>query len=213
MAGLSGTGLVADDLFLIAHDDVSGRPYVQPRALGLGLAGGLLAELMLPGRAGLSHGLLVVTGTGASADELSACVLGLLVGERELHPVGTWLPYLARAAEADVAARLTRAGYLEQAGPRRLRRTYQWIPADPDCAFASLGRARPALERTPATGYSAVLAGLAVACGLGPRLLPYGPADGRQRLDAALARLPPALRELIAQTQAAVDKAVLAHRM
>ena len=46
-AGLSGTGLVADDLYLMAHDDRSGKPYLQPQALGIGLAGALLAELML----------------------------------------------------------------------------------------------------------------------------------------------------------------------
>jgi hypothetical protein len=45
MARLRGTGLIADDLYLMAHDDVSGRPFLQPRATGLGLAGGLLAVL------------------------------------------------------------------------------------------------------------------------------------------------------------------------
>ena len=46
-AGLSGTGRLADDLYLMAHHEVTGKPFVQPRALGTGLAGGLLAELML----------------------------------------------------------------------------------------------------------------------------------------------------------------------
>ena len=46
-AGLSGTGRLADDLYLMAHHELTGRPFVQPRALGTGLAGGLLAELML----------------------------------------------------------------------------------------------------------------------------------------------------------------------
>ncbi|MGH3274178.1 MAG: ATP-binding protein, partial [Streptosporangiaceae bacterium] len=43
---LAGTGLIADDLYLIASHEVSGKPYLPPRALGAGLAGGLLAELM-----------------------------------------------------------------------------------------------------------------------------------------------------------------------
>jgi len=46
-AGLSGIGQVADDLYLMAHHEVTGKPFVQPRALGAGLAGALLAELML----------------------------------------------------------------------------------------------------------------------------------------------------------------------
>ena len=43
---LGGTGRVADDLYLIAHHEVSGKPYLSPRAAGIGLAGGLLAELL-----------------------------------------------------------------------------------------------------------------------------------------------------------------------
>src|SRR5207302_8432860 len=45
--GMSGTGLVADDLYLLAHDDRTGKPLLHPRPLGIGLAGGLLAELIL----------------------------------------------------------------------------------------------------------------------------------------------------------------------
>ncbi len=39
MAGLNGTGRVGDDLWLMAHHERSGKTCVQPRALGLGLAG------------------------------------------------------------------------------------------------------------------------------------------------------------------------------
>ncbi len=47
MTALTGTGRLADDIYLLAHHEVSGRPFLQPRAAGLGLAGGLLAELVL----------------------------------------------------------------------------------------------------------------------------------------------------------------------
>jgi hypothetical protein len=213
VARLSGTGLVADDLFLMAHDDVTGRPFLQPRAIGLGLAGGLLAELLLPGQLRLRDGLVVAGAPGPPASEVADGVLSLVASEREMHPVGDWLAFLARTAAAGVTARLAAAGYLDQVPPRRPRRGGQWVPADPYCAFAPLGRARPALESAAAPAYGVVLAGLATGCGLGPRLLPLGPPDARHRLDQALARLPPGLRELITQTQAAVDKAVLAHRV
>ncbi len=214
MARLSGTGLIADDLYLMAHDDVTGRPFLQSRAVGLGLAGGLLAELMLLDKLRLSHGWVVTGDPGQPRDELGYCVLGLIVSERELHPVRDWLAFLARTAAADVAVRLERAGYLRQARLGRPRRGGRWVPADPDCAFAPLGRARSALEAAgAATAYATILAGLAVGSGLGPRLLPYGPPDSRRRLDMALEQLPPGLRELIAQTQAAVDSALLAHRV
>ena len=49
VARLSGTGRLADDLYLLAHHEITGKPHLQPRAVGLGLAGALLAELMLSG--------------------------------------------------------------------------------------------------------------------------------------------------------------------
>jgi hypothetical protein len=44
---LAGTGLLADDLYLVAHHERTGRPLLAPRAVGLGLAGSLLADLVL----------------------------------------------------------------------------------------------------------------------------------------------------------------------
>ena len=44
---LAGTGRIADDLYLMAHDENTGRPLIGPRLLGTGLAAALLAELML----------------------------------------------------------------------------------------------------------------------------------------------------------------------
>jgi hypothetical protein len=48
VARLSGTGRLADDLYLLAHHEVTGQPHCS-RAIGLGLAGALLAELVLSG--------------------------------------------------------------------------------------------------------------------------------------------------------------------
>ena len=56
---LSGTGRLADDLYLMAHHELTGKPHLQPRAVGLGLAGGLLGELMLSGSIRLSHGTVM----------------------------------------------------------------------------------------------------------------------------------------------------------
>ena len=43
--------VLADQFFLIAHEDRTGRSRLHPRATGLGLAAALLGELMLTGRA------------------------------------------------------------------------------------------------------------------------------------------------------------------
>jgi len=59
--GLEGTGRIGDDLYLLAHNDVTGKPYIQPRPLGLGLAGGLLAELVLAGALVVAGDQITVT--------------------------------------------------------------------------------------------------------------------------------------------------------
>ena len=212
MAELTGTGLLADDLYLLAHHDVSGRPFSPPRALGLGLAGGLLAELVLADLVAVLPEV-VVTGRTWPDDELGRGVVGVLLSEPDPHSVPDWLAFLARTAARGVAGRLSRSGYLDREPPPWPWRHGRWVPADPDCAFAPVIRVRAALDpaRNAAVG-DVVLAGLAVACGLGPRVLPYGPPGARRCLDEAVRELSPDLRELITQTQAAVDGAVLSHR-
>ncbi len=211
-AGLAGTGLVADDLYLMAHHDLTGKPLLQPRPLGLGLAGGLLAELMLGGSIGLRYDGVVLAGRTWPADELARRVRDQIAAEPEPRPLPEWLAYLARTAAPDVAARLERAGYLTRVRDWVPWRPDRLIPADPDWAFGPLLRVRSALDRSrPFDPREAALAGLAVASGLGYRLDQYTAPAGRS-LEEAVGYLCPELRELIAQTQAAVDSALLSHR-
>lgn len=219
MLRLTGTGRLADDLYLLAHHDVTGRPFLQPRALRLGLAGGLLAELIFDGAIWLRAGMAVASGSAGAAgagraeDDLLRRVLAVMLAERDLLPVRDWLAYLATGASHEVAARLAAAGYLARQRSWRPGGT-RWIPVDPDAAFAPLARVRSALDPArSSTVPDVVLTGLAAACGLGPRVLPFGPPGARRWLDEALGILRPDLRELIAQVQLAVDSAVLAHRI
>lgn len=212
MARLTGTGLVADDLYLMAHHEVTGRPYLHRRAIGLGLAGALLAELVLAGSIRIRAERLAGAGRVAPPDQLSRTVLELVLSER--HPVPDWLAFFARSAEREVAQRLERQRYLTQARSRGPWRADRWIPVDPDCAFAPLFRAQAALDPAkPVTPAGATLAGLAAACGLSTRLLPYGPKGARNCLDETVRQLAPDLRELIAQTQAAIDGLLLSQRV
>ena len=212
MARLSGTGRLADDLYLLAHHEVSGKPLLQPRAVGLGLAGALLAELMVLGKIRMMPGGVAVADPAPPGDALGASVLGSVSGEREQHAAQTWLLYLARTAARDVARRLARSGYLAPA--RRGWRGERWVPVDAECAFAPLARVKSALNPSrPLNVHGAALAGLAGACGLGSRLSLYLPPKTGRALTDAVQRLDPELRKLIAQTQAAVDSALLSHRV
>ena len=214
IARLKGTGRIADDLYLLAHDDVTGKPFLQPRALGLGLAGALLAELLFAEVIRVNVERIEVTRQGEPADGLGHHILGVLRAEPEWHPLRDWLTFIAGTAVQDVGRRLERAGYLSQVRSRRPWRGTKRVPADSDAAFAPLIRVRAVLYLTEAATVSdAVLTGLATACGLASRVLLYGQPDARDNVDIAIRRLHPSLRELIAQTQAAVDSALLSHRV
>lgn len=214
MAGLSGTGRLADDLYLMAHHEVSGRPHLQARAIGLGLAGALLAELMLTDMIRIAAGAVVTAGHPTTDDQLGRDVLHQMASEHQERPVRDWLAFLARTAARDVALRLARSGYLSQASTRRPWRGERWVPVDSDCAFAPVTRVKTALDPSrSATAAGVALAGLAAGCGLGSRLSLYLPPGAYRHLDAAVHQLDPGLREVIAQTQAAVDSALLAHRV
>lgn len=216
MLRLTGTGRLADDLYLLAHHDVTGRPFLQPRALRLGLAGGLLAELIFDGSIWLRGGRVGLAGQMREVrpdDDLLHRIVTVVRAERDLRPLTDWLAYLATGAQPEVAARLAAAGYLAREQSWRPGRA-RWVPVDPDAAFAPLARVRAALDPArSSTVPDVVLTGLAAGCGLGPRVLPFGPPGARRWLDEALGVLRPDLRELIAQVQLAVDSAVLAHRI
>lgn len=211
--GLSGTGLVADDLYLLGHDDRSGKPLLQPRALGTGLAGALLTELMLAGCIGLwQDSAVVITRDTPQGAVQRYPLLKQVADEPGPQPVRSWLRFLARSAAQDVALRLEEAGYLQHVRGRVPWRQGQWVPVNPDWAFAPMLRVRSALDPArPLTAHAAALAGLAVACGLGFRLDQYQTQAGRP-VEYAVAQLGPGLQELIAQTQTAVDSTVLSHR-
>jgi hypothetical protein len=84
---------------------------------------------------------------------------------------------------------------------------------DADWAFSPLLRVRAALDPgRPCTAHHVALAGLADACGLSFRLAQYASPADRSPQEAA-GQLDPGLRELIAQTQAAIGSAVLACRL
>ena len=134
-----------------------------------------------------------VTGRVRPQDGLLRAMQLRMLGERERHSARDWPAYLAQSAAGDVARRLAGSGYLVLAESRRRRGAARWVPADPDCAFAAVIRARAALDPArPRVPETTALAGLAVACGLGPRLLAHGPPRARQEPAGWLAAAAPA---------------------
>jgi hypothetical protein len=197
----------------MAHHEVSGKPLLQPRVLGIGMASGVLAELMLTGTIGLGPPGLVVTGRSYPPDALQRQVLEVILAEGQHHPVREWLLFLARSIGPDVAQRLEGAGYVIRVKGHGLWRSVRWVPSDPNCAFAPLLRVRAALSPArPPTEYGATLTGLAAASGLGFQITRWATPDPARGVAETSSYLKPALRELIAETQAAADSALLSHR-
>jgi hypothetical protein len=221
---LMGTGRVADDLYLIAHHESSGRPYLSSRSAGIGLAGGLLGELMAAPTPAitLDRGYLIpryrkngapVARYARPDDLVSGQVLDLIGAESVSRPVRDWLLFLGKTAAADVGSRLEHAGYLIHPASRIPWRASPLVPAEGDWSQCALLRAQAALDGARTlTLYSALLTGLTVACGLGFRFagLSKAPARGTEE---AVGVLPRPLKELIAHVQAAADATVLAARM
>jgi hypothetical protein len=212
---LAGTGRVADDLYLIAHHEISGRAYLSPRSAGIALAGGLLAELMA-GQAPavtVDRGRVLPLGPYTRPGEpVTGQVLALIAAESPARPVRDWLLYLGKTSAALVAGRLERAGYLTRPVSRIPWRAKPPVPVEADWSQCALLRARAALDGSRTlTPYSALLTGLTVACGLGFRFsdFPNAPARG---IDDPVRTLPRPLRELIAHVQVTADTAVLSAR-
>jgi hypothetical protein len=158
---------------------MTGKPRLRHRALGLGLAGGLLGELVLRGIfIRVWRGLVIPGGGPSPADALTHTVLGAVAGDGEHLLARDWLLFLARTSADDVATRLVAAGFLTRArtAGRWLGRSPRWVPADPDSAYAALVRVKTAVDACGPVPVQHVLLGrLGTACGLGHQMSLYLP--------------------------------------
>ncbi|WP_194925797.1 GOLPH3/VPS74 family protein [Catenulispora pinisilvae] len=213
------TGFVADDFFLMANDDPSGRPRLSERILALGLAGALLCELILTEAAALEKGNLMLTANRRPRHLLHAALCGEVEAEEEPRPVRDWLDYLSLQSIDRVGRRLRAAGVVQFQQPRLKMpgRTGRWLPVDVQTANWPAVDVTRKIYNGKATASDLVLFGLTRASGLdNPALweirhLLTDPALLEQTLKP-LAVFNPLLVDLLAHTQAAVGSAVTSQR-
>ncbi|MER5455050.1 MULTISPECIES: GOLPH3/VPS74 family protein [unclassified Micromonospora] len=203
--------LIADEFFLIAHNDTRGKAKLHPAATSLGLAAGLLGELVLYGHVTVAAGQVTVVDRRPPGDALAHTVLDQLIGEQQHQAVRTWLSFLAQTAVTSVGERLARAGVLRRQETRRLLRTsVTYVPTDLNVAAWPATRLRAALERAdPPHVPDALLLGLVAAAGLTREVLWSAGPRAHHRLNLIIPALPAPLKELVGQTEAAVGAAVL----
>jgi hypothetical protein len=207
---------LADDLFLAAHDTVSGKSLLSPATLGLGLASGLLAELILWRRMDLKDGLLTVVDDRATTDPATTAVLEQLLKEANHRLVRDWIAFLATGVATElVARRLARVGMVHRQEKRGLRGTkVTYVPVDSTAAGWPGARVRTIVGHGEVLEVpDLVLAGLMLATGLDQQVLYTLEARERGYLfDQLRRRLPAMLQELIGHAEAAVGDAVMARR-
>jgi hypothetical protein len=110
-----------------------------------------------------------------------------------------------------VGERLSRSGVLRRAESRRLlRTTVTYVPTDRNAVAWPATRLRAVLDRPqPPLVPDALLLGLVSVTGLTGEVLWNAGPQAHHRLGVLLPALPPPLKELVAQTDAAVGAAVL----
>lgn len=154
--------LVADEFFLIAHNDSRGKAKLHPSATGLGLAAGLLAELILFGQITVSGGLVTVLDRRPPADALAHTVLDQLIGESQHQAVRTWLAFLSQSSTTSVGSGWPAPGCCAGrrtagcCGPRSAtcRSTSTPPPGRrPGCVPWSSGRSSPWCRTPPCSGW------------------------------------------------------------
>lgn len=205
---------VADEFWLLAHDDVKGRPRLSTGVLGLGLAAALLGELVEHRAVGFQQGQVQLVAGADPADPLARTLLAEMFAEPP-HPIRVWLVYLSRTADQRVAERLVGEGLLRRDSSRRLLKqvtTYQ--PCDANRAAWPLARLSTTLGRqSPMAEADTFLAALTVATGLDQLILrDAGHPGAPDYLTHLVTNLAAPYHELFSHTQAAVGDAVLSRR-
>ncbi|ROO58810.1 Golgi phosphoprotein 3 GPP34 [Micromonospora sp. Llam0] len=197
---LPPTGWLADELFLIAHDDVTGRLRVPARTVGRGLAAAMLADLAYVGAVTVAATGKVVTGTAApgAVDPWGRTVLRWIDTDTP-HPPAAWIDRLAGHAYRSVADRLTVAGLVRPRTVRRwLRRHTGYPPVDTNVAAWPWARLTMRVRRrTRLNTHDSTLARLCVATGLGGHILGADTSTARRQLRQLLTPVPPGVDQLL----------------
>ena len=211
--------LLADQFFLIAHEERTGRSRLHPRATGLGLAAGLIGELVLLGRVRAVEGELHIVNPEPTRDALSHGVLDLLLAQPQHRELRTWLAFLAQDAADRVGERLIRAGVVEPVVRRRLLSTQTlYMPMNSDqrnqAAWIQVRLANILVQGRVVDITDRALTGLVAATGLTRHVLWDLPVHrpGLGHLHSVVESLPTDLRELVDHTEAAVGSVLAAGR-
>jgi hypothetical protein len=212
-------GVLADQFFLIAHEDRTGRSRLHPRATGLGLAAALIGELMLEGRLRIIEGDLSIVSRQPPGDALAHDILDLLIAQPQHRDVRTWLAFLSQDAAVKVGERLMRFGAVEPVTRRKMLSTQTLYMPNTEAQRNAAAWAPARLANLMVRGIEMsvsdrLLLGLVAATGL-TRYVLWDFELHRQALllmPSAVQSLPGDLRQLIEYTEASVGSVLTVGR-
>lgn len=111
---------LAEQFFLISHDEFSGRPAVSHELVECGLVGAVLGGLVIEGRLAIKEGKVVVLDGLPGDDELTNRLVRTVDQQPANHRVRTWAEQLGSYIYPVVAGRLVAAGTLRRDRSRSL---------------------------------------------------------------------------------------------
>ena len=211
---------LTEEFFLLSHDDYTGKPCLNREVLGLGLAGGLLAQLLVARR-------ITVTGDGIGlrdprpyrqpAPDFVVQEIYWQANQHAVYSAVEWVKYLRDKTYPLVAQELVRRRVVRQENGGLLGRSKRYVAVD--AVHASRPRVRLVyfcqrleLLATELDEQTAGLAGLAIATRLESVIATTAGIDPGQGLRAMMARLPGDTRTVLAGVDAAVTADALAVR-
>jgi hypothetical protein len=207
---------LADELFLVGHDEYSGKCLANPAVLGSGLAGAVLIELLLAGRISLVEGQIVVRDPRPYSERVTDAALAEMLKRRKTFPPRSWVEYLCGDVRNIVGERLEAATMVrrEQTRGLRLRAVVRFPAVDAVEAASPRVRLRYLLNQgNPLDLPTALLAALVRATELEHvLLLPASRQQVRDLLGQVVDALPPDLRAIVAAVDAAVAAVALTVR-
>ncbi|MFJ2081332.1 GPP34 family phosphoprotein [Micromonospora chokoriensis] len=214
-----------DDLFLLGHDDDTGRPHVHRQTLALGLAGAVLIDLYLAGRVTLDPNDDTCPASRQRIHQHIDRPVGDLIADaatasiRHAHPpLRGWLRGFSDDLYDRTRAGLFAGGILRQHTRRRLgglMRADTYLLSDSKWAVIARSRLRYlAAGHEQPDNHTAALAGLVADLGLTYHLyLDDDTPAMTSRLKAIAAQHYQPVRDIIAAVDAAVgDLATAAYR-
>jgi hypothetical protein len=206
---------LADDFYLIGLDGRTNRPRLHAKAMGLGVAAALLAELVLANYIRINNSRIEVAYRHYAPEAREhADMLSRIIAEPQ-HHLPVWLAYFAQTSTDVVQERLVarRFMHVESRGVIRAKQSY--VPIDPMAVeWRSLRIARVISRRDIRTWEDLTIIGLIVATGLTEAVMWNAEPEDRDNLLSILRYLndEPSLHALITQVEQLIAAAVLAQR-